>query len=224
MALPLALLRALQNSSPGDAWSRLFDFAWKVCAVPATAARAASEIPKRDAEVGSADLFLATAGWDLWRSFEKEVPRAADVLAAWWSGHTTTSGRAVLILDALSLREVPWILQCAAEQGYTIHQARAVGSELPADTTPFERAGFPRSQTVAWVGLRDPRRASIRWRGEQLTFHLGPPPTHDPSVEGSSPSRPTINLPSYIQFATRDSQEGPIPRPAAERSPRRARS
>lgn len=143
MALPLALLRTLQNSVPGDAWSSLLDYAWKVCTAPVTAARAASEIPKRDAEVGSADLFLATAGWDLWRSFEKEVPRTADVLAAWWSGHTKTSGRAVLILDALSLREVPWILQCAVEQGYTIHQARAVGSELPADTIPFAKAlGF----------------------------------------------------------------------------------
>jgi len=141
MALPLSLLRTLQAASPGNAWASLFDYAWKVCTAPVTPAKAASEIPKRDAEVGSADLFLATAGWDLWRSFEKEVPRAADVIAAWWSDRT--SDRAVLILDALSLREAPWILEGALERGYTVHQARAAGAELPADTTPFAKAlGF----------------------------------------------------------------------------------
>ena len=38
---------------------------------------------------------------------------------------------------------MPWLLQGAKERGYTLHQARATGAELPADTTPFAEAlGF----------------------------------------------------------------------------------
>ncbi|MEA2083502.1 MAG: hypothetical protein U9O82_04525 [Thermodesulfobacteriota bacterium] len=52
-------------------------------------------------------------------------------------------GRAVLILDARSLRGSPWIIHGAAERGFTIHDARATGVELPADTTSFAKAlGF----------------------------------------------------------------------------------
>lgn len=141
MALPLSLLRTLQSSSAADAWSSLFEFAWEVCAAPLAADKVASEIAKRDTEVGAADLFLATAGWDLWESFANTVPHTADALAAWWESHF--SGRAVLVLDAMSLREVPWILQGAKSRGYTVHQARATAAELPADTTPFAKAlGF----------------------------------------------------------------------------------
>jgi hypothetical protein len=138
MALPLALLRQLQVASPADAWARLFEHAWNVCSPSLPPEKASSEVTKRDAELGAADLFLATAGWDLWKSYEAVVPRTADVLASWWAQRG--AGRAVLVLDALSLREVPWLLQGAAARGYTVHQSRATGAELPADTTPFAEA------------------------------------------------------------------------------------
>jgi len=141
MPMPLALLRTLQTAKPADAWRQLFEHAWTVCSPSMVAEKAASEVAKRDTEIAAADLFLATAGWDLWRSYETIVPRTADVLAAWWSAQA--QGRAVLVLDAMSLREVPWLLEGAAARGYTIHQARATGAELPADTTPFAEAlGF----------------------------------------------------------------------------------
>ncbi len=141
MNLSLALLRQVQSESPADAWATLFAHAWDVCAAPLQAEKAPSEVTKRDAVIGAADLFLATAGWDLWRKYEAVVPRTADCLASWWAERS--SGRAVLVLDALSLREVPWILEGASRRGYTIHQARATGAELPADTTPFANAlGF----------------------------------------------------------------------------------
>ena len=141
MPLPLALLRTLQSASPDSAWASLFEHAWNTCSVPLAQDKAPSEVTKRDAELGAADLFLATAGWDLWKSYETAVPRTADVLASWWVERG--AGRAVLILDALSLREAPWLLKGAKERGYTVHQARATGAELPADTTPFAEAlGF----------------------------------------------------------------------------------
>ncbi|MBK8173471.1 MAG: hypothetical protein IPK60_24480 [Sandaracinaceae bacterium] len=141
MAMPLTLLRQLQSASASSAWSSLFEHAWSICSAPLEPGTAAAEVTKRDAALGDADLFLATAGWDLWRTYETVVPRTADLLATWWASQV--AGRAVLVLDALSLREVPWLLGGAAEHGYTVHQARATGAELPADTTPFARAlGF----------------------------------------------------------------------------------
>lgn len=138
MPLPLTLLRQLQAASPETAWASLFVHAWNTCSAPLAQHKAPSEVTKRDAELGAADLFLATAGWDLWKSYETVVPRTTDALASWWAERG--AGRAVLILDALSLREVPWLLTGATERGYTVHQARATGAELPADTTPFAQA------------------------------------------------------------------------------------
>lgn len=141
MPLPLTLLRQLQAASPDNAWASLFTHAWNTCTQPLTKEKASAEVTKRDAELGAADLFLATAGWDLWNSYEAVVPRTADALASWWAERG--AGRAVLVLDALSLREVPWLLKGAAERGYTVHQSRATGAELPAETTPFAEAlGF----------------------------------------------------------------------------------
>jgi hypothetical protein len=141
MPMPLSLLRQLQSEEPVTAWATLFGYGWSVCSTPLQIETAPSEVVRRDAEIGAADLFLATAGWDLWRSFETAVPRTSDALASWWAARA--SGRAVLILDAMSLREVPWLLQGAAQRGYAVHQQRATGAELPADTTPFAKSlGF----------------------------------------------------------------------------------
>jgi hypothetical protein len=138
MALSVALLRTLQSAPPTAAWAALFDHAWTTCAMPVTSGRVVSEIARRDAELAAVDLFIATAGWDLWRDYESSAPRTAEALVTWWVANPP--GRAVLILDALSLREIPWILQSAVERGYVINQQRATGAELPADTTPFANA------------------------------------------------------------------------------------
>lgn len=141
MPLPLSLLRSLQSCSPADAWAGLLDHIWNICTAPLAADKAPSDVARREAEVGAADLFMSAAGWDLWRSFEALAPHTADALAAWWMGRPP--GRAVLILDALSLREAPWLLKGAADHGYTVQQARPTCAELPADTTSFAEAlGF----------------------------------------------------------------------------------
>ena len=49
----------------------------------------------------------------------------------------------VLVLDGLSLRELPWLLQGAKERGFTLHEVSANASELPGETNEFARAlGF----------------------------------------------------------------------------------
>jgi hypothetical protein len=141
MPLPLALLRQLQTAPAERAWAGLFEYAWSRCTETLAQHNVAAAVTKRERELGAADLFLATASWDLWRSYDSVVPHTAEALVSWWAARG--AGRAVLILDALSLREVPWLLQGATERGYLIHQARATGAELPADTTPFAQAlGF----------------------------------------------------------------------------------
>lgn len=147
MALSYALLRTLQSSPSVDAWAAIFDYAWSSCSGALDGGKAESEVTRRDRLLGYMDLFLATAGWDLWQTYEDDVPRTAKTLATWWESRS--SGRAVLILDALSLREVPWLLKGAEKRGYTVHQAHATGAELPADTTPFAKAlGFSQRSSL----------------------------------------------------------------------------
>lgn len=140
MPIPLSLLRQIQAAPPAEAWQALLTQVWEICSQPLEIRNAAATITKRDREIAALDLFLTAAGWDLWKDFDERVEHTADALAAWWQAQT--GGRAVLILDALSLREAPWILHGAAERGYKV-SARVTAAELPADTTQFARAmGF----------------------------------------------------------------------------------
>lgn len=137
----LELLRHLQSASPTDAWAEMLSFAWTTCSSRLPSERAASEVSHRDRALAGLDLFLATAAWDLWECYYDSVPRTSEELADWWA--VTEPGRAVLILDALSLREVPWLLEGAGQRGYTVHRAAPTCAELPPDTNPFAKAlGF----------------------------------------------------------------------------------
>ena len=169
--LPLGLLRTLQQAPPEEAWRALFDWAWEICRPRMSIADAANETSRRDSVVAPADLFLATAGWDLWTQYHTSAPRIAERLAVWWRGRAP--GRAVLILDGLSLREAPWLLHGATERGYAVHSAEALGAELPADTTPFAQAlGFSQRSALENNGagnthvLHDARTdsADLPWR------------------------------------------------------------
>ena len=151
MTLSRDLLRQLQSQSPVEAWATIFQQAWDVCSAPFAGARPESDVVRRDREVADLDLFLATAGWDLWASYESSVPRTSSVLADWWT--TRSSGRAILILDGLSLREIPWILSQAEARGFVVHDARATGAELPSETTPFAKAmGFAQRSALSSNG------------------------------------------------------------------------
>ena len=78
---------------------------------------------------------------ELWEHFEASVPKVSDGMVEFWQ--KTYDGKAILLLDGMSLREAPWILQQAEERGYKIHQAGPRGVELPAETTPFAHSlGF----------------------------------------------------------------------------------
>jgi hypothetical protein len=141
MALTASALQALTRGSAADAWRVIVDQAVEIAKKPLAAGNAPSEVVRRDREIGALDLFLSSSGWDLWQAFGDSVERTSDRLIRWWA--EPFSAKAVLILDGLSLRELPWLLQGAKERGFTTHEVAACASELPGETDEFARAlGF----------------------------------------------------------------------------------
>ncbi|SEU48035.1 hypothetical protein SAMN03159335_07874 [Burkholderia cepacia] len=141
MALTASALQSLTHGTEPDAWRVIIDHAVGIASKPLAAGNAPSEVVKRDREIGELDLFLSTCGWDLWQAFGDSVERTSDRLVRWWA--EPFSAKAVLVLDGLSLRELPWLLQGAKEHGFTTHEVAACASELPGETDEFARAlGF----------------------------------------------------------------------------------
>jgi len=141
MALAANMPHVLTQGSDADAWRVIVDHVIGIASKPLAAGNAPSEVVKRDREIGELDLFLSSSGWDLWQAFGDSVERTSDRLLRWWA--EPFSAKAVLILDGLSLRELPWLLQGAKERGFTLHEVSANASELPGETDEFARAlGF----------------------------------------------------------------------------------
>lgn len=181
MPLSLETLRAFQVSDPREAWLAIADYAWTVFNDAPKAKNPEADVVKRDRALADVDLFLATAGWELWLEYPGTVKRTADALAEWWAG--PGDGKAVLILDALSLRELPWILEGLNERGYTLHEAGVTGAELPADTTPFARAlGFASRSSLYNNGaggshrLVGARTEALDTSWEDAASQIGPEP------------------------------------------------
>ena len=145
MALDVEVLNSLTKGSAEDAWRVIIDSAVEIASKPLAAGNAPSEVIKRDREIGTLDHFLSSTGWDLWQAFGQPeisgVERTSERLARWWT--EPYSAKAVLVLDGLSLRELPWLLQGAKERGFTLHEVSANASELPGETNQFAQAlGF----------------------------------------------------------------------------------
>ena len=135
-------------SLPADkAWERIFAQLWQIFSEPVRADVADAITTDRDRTTADLDNLLSGSAWELWQQFEATAPRTSQSLRNYWNERT--SGKAILILDALSLRESPWLLEQAQQRGYTIHQARATASEIPGDTTPFAKAlGFSQRSSL----------------------------------------------------------------------------
>ncbi len=129
------------TAPPEEAWRIIFEKLWEIFSAPLTFQHAEQEVINRERTVSELELLLSSSAWELWHEFEASVPHTAQSVIDFWK--STADGKAVLILDGLSLRESPWLLQEAKRRGYLIRQAGVRGTELPSDTTPFARAlGF----------------------------------------------------------------------------------
>lgn len=136
-----SLIADIHRLPAQEVWPKIFASIWPLFSEPIRIDLADAKTSERDRAIKPLDDVLAGSAWDLWASFESNAPKTSDALKAFWQNQTMP--KAILILDALSLREVPWILKGAEQRGYTIHYASAKASELPGDTTPFARAlGF----------------------------------------------------------------------------------
>lgn len=141
MSFTASVLHVLMQGSEAEAWRVIINRALEISSRPLTKSNAPSNVVKRDREIAELDLFLSSSGWDLWQAFGSSVERTSDRLQRWWA--EPFSAKAVLILDGLSLRELPWLLQGATEHGFTTHEVSANASELPGETDQFARAlGF----------------------------------------------------------------------------------
>ncbi|KYH32455.1 hypothetical protein MOMUL_10560 [Moorella mulderi DSM 14980] len=87
----------------------------------------------------AADRLLAESAWELWMAYQREAPRTSKALRQWWS-EPTPFGRAVLILDAFSLRQLVPLLKGAQARGLLPTAVRVTGSEVPSDTDQFAGA------------------------------------------------------------------------------------
>jgi len=142
-----AKLDSVLTAPPTEAWRVIFDKLWEIFSAPLSLQHAEQEVADRERRVSDIELLLSSSAWELWRDFESAVPRTAQSIIDFWS--SATGGRAVLILDGLSLRETPWLLQEAKRRGYNVQRAGARGSELPSETTPFAKAlGFSQRSSL----------------------------------------------------------------------------
>jgi hypothetical protein len=85
------------------------------------------------------DRLLASTAWNLWDEFLSHAPTAVDELKKFWI-QTTATGTAVLVLDGLSLRELPLIVAAAKDRGLTPTRIEAFGSQVPTETDRFAEA------------------------------------------------------------------------------------
>jgi hypothetical protein len=151
-------LDSVLTGQPKEAWQAIYEKLWEIFSAPLSPQHIEHEVADRERKVAEVELLLSSSAWGLWRDFENSVPRTTQSLIKFWNN--TSSGKAVLILDALSLRESPWLLQEAHRRGFQIHQAGVRGSEIPSDTTSFAKAlGFS-------------QRSSLENNGAGLAHHL----------------------------------------------------
>ncbi|MGC8541918.1 MAG: hypothetical protein ACP5QA_15005, partial [Phycisphaerae bacterium] len=104
-----------------------------------TLALAATSPATLHRETVTPDRLLAETAWDLWQQF----PTAASVVAGirdFWQPPITSAGTAVLILDALSLRELPLIINGVKKRGIEPANISVRASSVPTETDQFAAA------------------------------------------------------------------------------------
>jgi hypothetical protein len=141
MSLAPDSLQSLLTASAEDAWASIREQMASVWQPDYDAGTELSQARQREDNLASLDLLLSHAVWPLWHSFSASVPRAAQALADFWAAHP--GGCAVLMLDSLSLRELPLLTAAARARNLTVHRVSTFGSELPPVTNTFANAlGF----------------------------------------------------------------------------------
>ncbi len=123
----------LEAASPAEAWQATFDRLLDI-------AKATTSPVNLHNQTKTPDRLIAESAWELWEAYLDSAPRSSQELVTWWSQSSGAAGKAVLILDALSLRELPAILAAAEARGVQPVSVRATGAEAPSTTDQFAKA------------------------------------------------------------------------------------
>ena len=152
MSTPTWVDIILDTPSPADAWSAVFKRLSEI------AASCNSPVDLHNQTVAP-DRLLAETAWELWASYPNAAPRTSRQLREWCAAPSSI-GHAVLVLDALSLREMPWLLEGAQARNIQPSDVRVTGAEAPSDTNQFARA------------LGVPSRSHLSGNGAPSSFNL----------------------------------------------------
>lgn len=124
----------LDTPSPAEAWARIFAGLLDI------SRRGSSPVTLHDRTVVP-DRLLSEAAWQLWNAYPEQAPLTSSLLRDWCSRTSPAAGRAVLILDALSLRELPLLIGGAQARNIPISGViKVTGSECPSTTDQFAHA------------------------------------------------------------------------------------
>ncbi|MDD2316830.1 MAG: hypothetical protein PHD57_05730 [Desulfobacterales bacterium] len=128
------------SQSPQKVWAEIFS------ALHALSRCSSSPVALHDSTV-IPDRLLTEAAWELWEAFPTDAEKTSDCLKNW---AVASSGKAVLILDALSLRELPILMGAAEARGIQPVQIKVTGSECPSTTDHFAKSlGLPSRSALA---------------------------------------------------------------------------
>lgn len=122
----------LNSATPADVWAAVFKKLREV------ACATASPVELHDATI-EPDRLLAEAAWDLWQQYPSAAHHTSQALRDWWCS-TVGQGRAILILDGVSLRELFIILQAAQSRQITPTRIDVTGAEIPSDSNAFAKS------------------------------------------------------------------------------------
>lgn len=134
------------------------------------------------------DRLLANSAWDLWDDFHRSAPTVIDELKKFWV-QTSATGTAVLVLDGLSLRELPLIVGAANDRKLKPSRVEALGAQVPTETDRFAEA----------LGISG--RSKLFNNQAPASFIFGGPDVHTNVLDapfadciGSVPSSPRLFL------------------------------
>ncbi len=122
----------LNSPNPEKAWGNIFD------SLKGLAQTTTSPVALHDHTV-IPDRLLSEAAWNLWHAYPDAAVKTSDELKKWCTSPSST-GKAVLLLDALSLRELPSLIAGAESHGIDPMTIRVTGSESPSTTDHFASA------------------------------------------------------------------------------------
>jgi len=125
----------LDSPSPSNAWENIFSKLFEI-------SKSCNSPVSLHNQTVAPDRMLAETAWELWASYPNAALRTSVQLKKLCSEYSNM-GCAVLILDALSLRELPFLLNGAKKRNISLSWD-ITGSEAPSDTDQFAHAlGVP---------------------------------------------------------------------------------